>query len=209
MWTPCFEALHLPALRSPRPGGCVTSRPKSRLGVPLPQRIAIAIAVPTLALGIFAAGALGASMPTSVPGTQSTASAAPDPATAVPSPAAAAAAPKTNVVLSRSLAPTIATAYDAWAEGNACPGFPQTKKADLTVGSDLVGCGKYIKICISGRCVVAQKRDTGPFRDGRHIDMNLGTIIALGFKSLYHFGVRKVTWAPVVGNPSRAVASMR
>ena len=209
MWTPCFAALHLPALRSPRPGGCVTSRPKSRLGDPLPQRIAIAIAVPTLALGIFAAGALGASMPTSVPGTQSTASAAPDPATAVPAPAAAAAAPNTNVVLSRSLAPTIATAYDAWAEGNACPGFPQTKKSDLTVGSDLVGCGKYIKICISGRCVVAQKRDTGPFRDGRHIDMNLGTIIALGFKSLYHFGVRKVTWAPVVGKPSRTVASVR
>ncbi len=209
MWTPCFKALHFSALRSPRPGGRVTSRPKSRLGVPLPQRIAIAIAVPTLALGIFAAGALGASMPTSVPGTQSTASAAPDPATAVPAPAAAAAAPNTNVVLSRSLAPTIATAYDAWAEGNACPGFPQTKKSDLTVGSDLVGCGKYIKICISGRCVVAQKRDTGPFRDGRHIDMNLGTIIALGFKSLYHFGVRKVTWAPVVGNPSRAVASVR
>lgn len=148
-------------------------------------------------------------MPTSVPGTQSTASAAPDPATAVPARAAAAAVPTTNVVLSRSMAPTIATAYDAWAEGNACPGFPQTKKTDLTVGSDLVGCGKYIKICIKGRCVVAQKRDTGPFRDGRHIDMNLGTIIALGFKSLYQFGVRKVTWAPVVGNPSRTVASAR
>ncbi|MEI7520755.1 MAG: hypothetical protein WCK40_05345 [Thermoleophilia bacterium] len=187
----------------------MTSRPKSRLGDPLPQRIAIAIAVPTIALGIFAAGALGASMPTSVPGAQVTASAAPDPATAVPAPAAATAAPIINVVLSRSLAPTIATGYDAWAEGNACAGFPQTKKTDLTVGSDLVGCGKYIKICISGRCVVAQKRDTGPFRDGRHIDMNVGTILALGFRSLDHFGVRKVTWAPVVGNPSRTVASVR
>ena len=139
MWTRCVAALHLPALRSPRPGGCVTSRPKSRLGVPLTQRIAIAIAVPTLALGIFAAGALGASMPTSVPGTQSTASVAPDPATAVSAPAAGAAAPNTNVVLLRSLAPTIATGYDAWAEGNACAGFPQTQKTDLTVGSDLVG----------------------------------------------------------------------
>jgi len=146
-------------------------------------------------------------MPTSVPGTHNTASAAPDPATAVPAPAAAAAS--TTVVLSRPLAPTIATGYDAWAEGNACAGFPQTKKTDLTVGSDLVGCGKYIKICISGRCVVAQKRDTGPFRDGRHIDMNVGTILALGFRSLDHFGVRKVTWAPVVGNPSRTVASVR
>jgi hypothetical protein len=111
------------------------------------------------------------------------------------------------VVLARPLAPTIATGYDAWAEGNACEGFPQTKKTDLTVGSDLVGCGKYIKICVAHRCVVAQKRDTGPFRDGRHIDMNVGTIWALGFRSLDHFGVRKVTWAPVAGNPSRSVAS--
>jgi hypothetical protein len=148
-------------------------------------------------------------MPTSMPGTQSTASAAPAPGAAAPSakPAKTPSAPNLNVVLLRPLAPTIATCYDAWAEGNACPGFPQTKKTDLTVGSDLVGCGKYLKICISGRCVVAQKRDTGPFRDGRHIDMNVGTIWALGFKSLYHFGVRKVTWAPVVGNPRRTVAS--
>jgi hypothetical protein len=147
-------------------------------------------------------------MPTSMPGTQSTASAAPAPGAQAPSSAPAATpSPAANVVLARPLAPTIATGYDAWAEGNACAGFPQTKKTDLTVGSDLVGCGKYLKICINGRCVVAQKRDTGPFRDGRHIDMNVGTIWALGFKSLYHFGVRKVTWAPVVGNPSRSVAS--
>jgi hypothetical protein len=148
-------------------------------------------------------------MPTSMPGTQSTVSAAPAPGAAAPSakPAATPSAPNLNVVLVRPLAPTIATGYDAWAEGNACPGFPQTKKTDLTVGSDLVACGKYLKICISGRCVVAQKRDTGPFRDGRHIDMNVGTIWALGFKSLYHFGVRKVTWAPVAGNPTRSVAS--
>ncbi len=148
-------------------------------------------------------------MPTSMPGTQSTASAAPAPGATAPAPAPAAtpAAPTTNVVLARPLAPTIATGYDAWAEGNACEGFPQTKKTDLTVGSDLVGCGKFIKICVGRRCVVAQKRDTGPFRDGRHIDMNVGTIWALGFRSLDHFGVRKVTWAPVAGNPSRSVAS--
>ena len=148
-------------------------------------------------------------MPTSMPGSQSTASAAPAPTAAAPAaaPAASPSAPTTNVVLARPLAPTIATGYDAWAEGNACAGFPQTKKTDLTVGSDLVACGKYIKICVGRRCVVAQKRDTGPFRDGRHIDMNVGTIWALGFKSLYHFGVRKVTWAPVAGNPTRSVAS--
>ena len=149
-------------------------------------------------------------MPTSMPGSQSTASAAPAPdASPAPPPAAKATPVAEQVSLIRPLAPTIATGYDAWAEGNACPGFPQTKKTDLTVGSDLVGCGKYLKICISSRCVVAQKRDTGPFRDGRHIDMNVGTIWALGFKSLYHFGVRKVTWAPVAGNPSRTVASTR
>ena len=149
-------------------------------------------------------------MPTTMPGSQSTASAAPAPGTTpAPAPAAKAAPVTQQVSLLRPLAPTIATGYDAWAEGNACPGFPQTQKTDLTVGSDLVACGKYLKICINGRCVVAQKRDTGPFRDGRHIDMNVGTIWALGFKSLYHFGVRKVTWAPVAGNPSRTVASTK
>jgi hypothetical protein len=146
-------------------------------------------------------------MPTSMPGTQSTASVAPAPGAAAP--ARPSASPARNVVLARPLAPTIATGYDAWAEGNACAGFPQTRKTDLTVGSDLVGCGKYLKICYGRRCVVAQKRDTGPFRDGRHIDMNVGTIWALGFKSLYHFGVRKVTWAPVAGNPVRSAASVR
>lgn len=187
--------------------------PEPRPGAPLPPRIAIAVAVPAITLSLMG-GAAVASMPTTMPGSQGTASAAPAPGVA-PAPApTGATAPKSapaaqQVALIRPLAPTIATGYDAWAEGNACPGFPQTRKTDLTVGSDLVACGKYLKICINGRCVVAQKRDTGPFRDGRHIDMNVGTIWALGFKSLYHFGVRKVTWAPVAGTPPRAVAAAR
>ena len=149
-------------------------------------------------------------MPTGMPSAQAPAAAAPSPGASRPqAPGVATATPAAavDVALLRPLAPTIATGYDAWKEGNACPGFPQTRIDDLTVGSDLVACGKRIKICIAGRCVVAQKRDTGPFRDGRHIDMNVGTIRALGFRSLDHFGVRKVSWAPVADNPSRTVAS--
>jgi rare lipoprotein A (peptidoglycan hydrolase) len=105
---------------------------------------------------------------------------------------------------------TLASAYSAYDEGNFCPGFPQTRKADLTVGSDLVPCGAYIRIClVSGKkCVVAQRRDWGPFTGGRHIDMNLGVVWALGHKSIYQWGVRKVRWEPVDG-PARTVASTR
>ena len=103
---------------------------------------------------------------------------------------------------------TLATAYSAWDEGNACPGFPQTRMMDLTVGSDLVPCGTYIRICLTSgkRCVVAQRRDWGPFTGGRHIDMNLGVVRALGYTSLYHWGVREVRWG-LATNPARAGAS--
>lgn len=193
----------------------VATGSQTRPGVILPQRIAIAIAVPALALSIFGASAVGTSMPTSIPASQTTASAAPHPSMVAAqalatAPAGAANPPRaTPVVLLRPMAPTISTAYDAWAEGNACPGFPQTQKTDLTMGSDLVACGVRIKVCIDGRCVVVQKRDTGPFRYGRHIDLNLGAVWALGFRSIYHFGVRDVTWAPVRANRSRSVASVK
>ncbi len=193
----------------------VATGSQTRSGVILPQRIAIGIAVPALALSIFATSAVATSMPTRFPDSHTTASAAPHPsrvtAQALATAPAGAAKPPgtTTVVLLRPMAPTIATAYDAWAQGNACPGFPQTQKTDLTMASDLVACRVRIKVCINGRCVVVQKRDTGPFRDGRHIDLNLGAVWALGFRSLYHFGVRDVTWAPVRANRSRSVASAK
>jgi len=191
----------------------VATGSQTRPGVILPQRIAIAVSA--LALSIFATSAVASPMPTSIPASHTTASAAPHPSRVTAQalatvPAGAAKPPRTTtVVLLRPMAPTISTAYDAWTQGNACPGFPQTQKTDLTAGSDLVACGVRIKVCINGRCVVVQKRDTGPFRYGRHIDLNLGAVWALGFRSIYHFGVRDVTWAPVRANRSRTVASAK
>lgn len=103
---------------------------------------------------------------------------------------------------------TQASAYSAWDEGNFCPGHPQTRKMDLTVGSDLVPCGAHVRICLLNgkRCVVAQRRDWGPgLTAKRRLDLNLGVIRALGYRSLYHWGVRTVRWEPARG-PSRKAA---
>lgn len=103
---------------------------------------------------------------------------------------------------------TQASAYSAWDEGNFCPGHPQTRKMDLTVGSDLVPCGAHLRICLLNgkRCVVAQRRDWGPgLTKKRRLDLNLGVVRALGYRSLYHWGVRTVRWEPARG-PSRRAA---
>ncbi len=106
---------------------------------------------------------------------------------------------------------TEASAYSAWDEGNFCPGLPRVRKMDLTVGSDLVPCGAYVRVClISGkRCVVARRTDWGPgLTSKRRLDMNFGVVRALGYRSLYHWGARQVRWEPVRG-PARAGASTR
>ncbi len=106
---------------------------------------------------------------------------------------------------------TEASAYSAWDEGNFCPGLPQVRKMDLTVGSDLVPCGAYVRIClISGtRCVVARRTDWGPgLTSKRRLDMNFGVVRALGYRSLYHWGARQVRWEPV-SPPARVVAATR
>lgn len=111
-----------------------------------------------------------------------------------------------QVVLPRGV--TQASAYSAWDEGNFCPGHPQTRRMDLTVGSDLVPCGAHVRICLPNgkRCVVAQRRDWGPgLTATRRLDLNLGVIRALGYRSLYHWGVRTVRWEPAQG-PSRKMA---
>ena len=137
------------------------------------------------------------------PGAQGSVPAAPAAPVSAPS-AAALAIP--SVLPSRT---TEASAYSAWDEGNFCPGLPQTRKMDLTVGSDLVPCGAYIRICLVNgrRCVVAQGTDWGPGLSAkRRIDMNFGGVRALGYRSLYHWGARQVRWEPVA-NPARTVAS--
>lgn len=143
--------------------------------------------------------------PVSAPPAGTTGSAPVPPASPVSAPSAAAVA--MPAVLPRRT--TEASAYSAWDEGNFCPGLPQTQMMDLTVGSDLVPCGAYIRIClINGkRCVVAQRRDWGPGLSAkRRLDMNLGVVRALGYRSLHHWGARMVRWEPVA-NPARTVAS--
>lgn len=177
---------------------------------PLLHRLAIALVSTALFGGVLASGATAA-MPTTMPGTATVG--APPQGGPAPRPAApAASVPTAAALMIPAVLPTRTTeasAYSAWDEGNFCPGLPQTRKMDLTVGSDLVPCGAHIRIClISGKkCVVAQRRDWGPgLTARRRIDMNLGVVRALGYRSLYHWGARQVRWEPV-SNPSRVVAS--
>lgn len=174
------------------------------------HRLAIALATTALLGGVLASGATAA-MPTTMPGTSTVG--APPQGGPAPQPAASpGATPNAAALVVPAVLPTRTTeasAYSAWDEGNFCPGLPQTRMMDLTVGSDLVPCGAYIRIClVSGRkCVVAQRRDWGPGLSAkRRIDMNLGVVRALGYRSLHHWGARQVRWEPV-SNPSRVVAS--
>ena len=178
---------------------------------PLLHRIAIAVASLALLGGVAVSGSMAAmpeGMPTaqvSAPPVGTTGSTPKAPTNAVSAPSAAALA--IPAVLPRRT--TEASAYSAWDEGNFCPGLPQTQMMDLTVGSDLVPCGAYVRICLMNgkRCVVAQRRDWGPGLSAkRRLDMNLGVIRALGYRSLHHWGARMVRWEPV-GNPTRTVAS--
>jgi hypothetical protein len=168
-----------------------TYTPRPRPGAPPIRRTTILFAVAASA-GIVAPGAM-ASMPASLPK---------QPVAAAPS--ASAGVARTAWLPRRT---TQASAYSAWDEGNFCPGHPQTRKMDLTVGSDLVPCGAHVRICLpSGkRCVVAQRRDWGPgLTARRRLDLNLGVVRALGFRSLYHWGVRTVRWEPAAGPVRRA-----
>ncbi len=149
-------------------------------------------------------------MPATMPGSQVSAAPASG-AASPPGPKARSGNPAFMIPAVLPHRTTEASAYSAWDEGNFCPGLPQVRKMDLTVGSDLIPCGAYVRIClISGkRCVVARRTDWGPgLTSKRRIDMNFGVVHALGYKSLYHWGARQVRWEPVSG-PARAVASTR
>lgn len=178
---------------------------------PLLHRIAIAAASLALAGGVVAGGAMAA-MPEGMPSAPVAAPPSGAPAIAPARPVATTGGPSAAALAIPAVLPTRTTeasAYSAWDEGNFCPGLPQTKMMDLTVGSDLVPCGAYVRIClINGkRCVVARRTDWGPgLTAKRRLDMNLGVVRALGYKSLYHWGARMVRWEPVA-NPARTVAS--
>lgn len=101
----------------------------------------------------------------------------------------------------------LASAYDASGEAAGCMGSPSPRRAHLSVATQLVPCGARVQICTTtGRCVVAVRRDTGPFVGGRTFDLNIGVVNALGMSSVYAWGVRKVLWKPVGSNP-RTIAS--
>jgi hypothetical protein len=164
--------------------------------------------------GVLASGA-SAVMPTAMPGQPVSAAPAGSPVGSAPAsrpvraPVASNPAFAIPAVLPHRT--TEASAYSAWDEGNFCPGLPQTRMMDLTVGSDLVPCGAYVRVCLmSGkRCVVARRTDWGPGLSAkRRLDMNLGVIRALGYRSLYHWGARQVRWEPVA-KPGRTVSSTR
>lgn len=101
----------------------------------------------------------------------------------------------------------LASAYNASGEAAGCKGSPSPRSAHLSVATQVVPCGARVQICTTtGRCVVAVRRDTGPFTGGRQFDLNLGVVHALGVPSVYAWGVRKVLWQPMASNP-RTIAS--
>lgn len=166
------------------------------------HRIAIALVLPALLGGLLVTDAMGTTtMPTTMP--VPAVAAAPQGGPTGPAPGTASRGPLPGRV-------TLASAYHAYNQGNFCPGFPQTTKTDLTVGTNLVPCGTFVRVCLTSgkKCVVVQRRDSGPVKAERGLDLNLGAVRALGMTSIYHWGVRTVRWGPVSG-PARSVASIR
>lgn len=95
-----------------------------------------------------------------------------------------------------SRATAVASAYSRESSGprNGCDGSP-LHDPDITVATFLVPCGARIRICLGRRCVVAVRKDSGPYAAGRQLDLNLGVVRALGFPTCAAFGVRTVTWS--------------
>ncbi|HVS86416.1 MAG TPA: hypothetical protein VHD91_12380 [Gaiellaceae bacterium] len=100
--------------------------------------------------------------------------------------------------LARALARAraVASAYSAESSGpyNGCD-HSRLHDRDLSVATFLVPCGTRIRICIGRRCVIAVRKDSGPYAAGRQLDLNLGVVRALGFSSCAAWGVRTVTWS--------------
>ncbi len=185
-----------PWLNRPKYTRTAATGPEQRPGAPLPQRIAIAVIIPAL-IAAVAVPAAGSAMPASMPTVQPSAPVAG--AEGVPTPMPTGQALRGHTAL--------ASAYDAAGESPGCPRSPSPQSAHLSVATQLVPCGARIRICTTkGRCVVAIRRDTGPFTGGRQFDLNLGVVRALGVPSVYAWGVRKVVWQQVT-SPSRTIAS--
>lgn len=92
----------------------------------------------------------------------------------------------------------VASAYSRISSGptNGCDGS-QLRDGDLTVATLLVPCGARIQVCYRGRCVIVRRADSGPYVKGRSLDLNLGVVRALGFRSAEAWGVRSVRWRRV------------
>lgn len=91
-----------------------------------------------------------------------------------------------------------ASAYSWHSSGlyNGCDGS-RLQDSALTVATFLVPCGGRVQICYRARCVVATRRDSGPYVAGRGFDLNRGVVRALGVRDEYAWGVRDIRWRPV------------
>ncbi|MGB0612583.1 MAG: hypothetical protein ACPGN4_00345 [Miltoncostaeaceae bacterium] len=159
------------------------------------HRLALVASAAIVTAAIPASGALAA-MPISMPSAPSA------------QPAAGGATAPAPTAYRGGGARVLASAYDAASQGNACPGFRRTRRTTLSVATNLVPCGSRVRICVGGKCVVAHKRDTGPFVKGRKFDLNVGVVRALGYRSVYAWGVRHVKWERMPGKV-RTIATKR
>ena len=98
----------------------------------------------------------------------------------------------------RRFRPAVASAYSRESSGptNGCDGS-ELHDGDLSVATFQVPCGARVEICVGSTCVIAARKDSGPYVAGRSFDLNVGVVRALGFSSPYAFGVRTIRWRRV------------
>ena len=98
--------------------------------------------------------------------------------------------------LSAGWSHSVASAYSAsetvgGSGRNGCDGSRLLDR-HLSFASLTVPCGARVRFCVRGRCVVAVRRDSGPYVAGRTFDLNIGVVRALGFRDARSFGARVV-----------------
>jgi hypothetical protein len=91
----------------------------------------------------------------------------------------------------------VASAYshhDTGSTRQGCPHAPPLSDQARSVATFLVPCGARIRVCVTRRCITVRRTDSGPFVAGRQLDLNVGAVRALGFRSAWSWGVRSVRW---------------
>jgi rare lipoprotein A len=69
---------------------------------------------------------------------------------------------------------------------------------ELLVAHKTLRCGSRVRVCVRrGRCVTVRVADRGPYIHGRVLDLTPGAVKALGYRSIYVWGVRRVSWRTV------------